>query len=120
MAKQQFVEVAADGHLALPTKTRRKLRLGPGMKFKLLTDDDSMLVMRLVPPSAQSSIGAAELRLQQMALAKIWDDPAEDIYNEHAQSQRCYPGRNGRMPEARSGGTRMAFQPSRRRTAFIS
>ena len=82
MAEQRFVEVAADGRLALPAKTRRKLHLGPGMKFKLLTDDDSMLVLKLVRPAGKSSIGEAELRLQQLGLAKIWDDPAEDIYSE--------------------------------------
>ena len=82
MSEQRFVEVAADGHLALPEETRRKLHLGPGMKFELLTDEHSILVLRLVGPADESSIGEAELRLQQLAVAKIWDDPAEDIYSE--------------------------------------
>jgi hypothetical protein len=82
MPDKQLVEVAADGHLALPEETFRKLNLGPGMKFKLLADDDAVLVMKLAVPIEQSSVGEAELRLQQAALAKIWDDPAEDLYNE--------------------------------------
>lgn len=83
MANTQLVEVAADGHLALPEATVNKLHLGPGMKLKVLADDDAVLVMKLLNGTMEESTAReGELRLQQAALAKIWDDPAEDIYNE--------------------------------------
>ncbi|MBM4048338.1 MAG: hypothetical protein FJ279_24820 [Planctomycetes bacterium] len=83
MRESQFAEVAPDGHLALPEETVRKLGLGPGMKFRLLADDEAILVMKLVAgPYSRTSVTQADLRLQQAALAKIWDTPAEDLYND--------------------------------------
>ncbi|NCO35662.1 MAG: hypothetical protein AUJ92_21075 [Armatimonadetes bacterium CG2_30_59_28] len=79
----QYAEVASDGHLALPEETYRKLHLGPGMKFELLTDHDSVLVLKLMSfPTGCSSATDADLRMQQAALNKIWGDPVEDIYND--------------------------------------
>ena len=83
MAEAQLAEVATDGHLALPAETYARLRLGPGMRFKLLAAEEDMLVMRLVSPQQpRSSVGEPELLLQQAALSRIWEDPAEDLYTD--------------------------------------
>ncbi|NCO43817.1 MAG: hypothetical protein COZ06_38215 [Armatimonadetes bacterium CG_4_10_14_3_um_filter_66_18] len=83
MAEAQLAEVAADGHLALPAEAYARLNLGPGMRLKLLAAEEDMLVMRLVSPRQPlSSVGEADLLLQQAALSRVWDDPAEDLYND--------------------------------------
>ena len=80
MTTGQVAEVVADGHLALSDETCQKLRLTVGTRFELLTDNEDVLVLRRVA-DGMSSVTAAELRLQQAALAKVWDDPDEDRYN---------------------------------------
>jgi len=53
------------------------------MRLKLLAAEEDMLVMRLVSPRQPlSSVGEADLLLQQAALSRVWDDPAEDLYND--------------------------------------
>lgn len=80
---QQILELKANGHLVFPEQTFRKLRLTAGMKFKLLADNDGVLVLKLLDtPVDRSSITENELQLQQAALEKIWNDPVEDIYND--------------------------------------
>ena len=83
MAEAQMAEVAADGRLALPAEAYANLNLGPGVRLKLLAAEGDMLVMRLVRPHpARSSVGEPEMLLQQTALSKVWDDPAEDLYDD--------------------------------------
>jgi hypothetical protein len=64
----------------LPEETCRKLRLTVGAKFKLLSDDEGVLVLKLME-TGLTSVTEADLRLQQSALPKIWDDPNEDMYD---------------------------------------
>ena len=80
---QQILDVTADGHLVLPEQTLRKFRFSAGMKFKLLADNDGVLVLKLLDmPIDRSGVTENELQLQQAALEKIWNNPAEDIYND--------------------------------------
>jgi len=74
----RYAEAITDNQIALPEESCRKLKLRKGMKLKLLTDDESILVLKLV---GNTQIDEASLFLQQQALAKIWDNPAEDIYD---------------------------------------
>ena len=78
-----LVEVGHDGRLSLPEEASRRLHLLPGTKLEVLAADDPVLVMRRSETAAPASaIAEGELRLQQQSLARIWDDPAEDIYSD--------------------------------------
>jgi len=80
---QKILEITADGHLVLPEQTLHKFRFSAGMKFKLLADNDGVLVLKLLDmPVARSGVTENELQLQQAALDKMWNNPAEDIYND--------------------------------------
>ncbi len=80
---QPILELKENGRLVLPEKTLRKLSLSAGKRFKLLTDDDGVIVLKLLDSEVnRSSVTESELRLQQEALEKIWNNPAEDIYND--------------------------------------
>jgi len=71
------------GHLVLPEEVLRQFNLIEGMKFKLLAADEGVLVLKLIndAPTEQTGVTEIDLRLQQIALAKIWDSPEEDIYD---------------------------------------
>ena len=57
------------------------MRLRAGMRFKLLADEDGVLVLRLVrKEETENQIDDGSLLLQQQALKNIWDSEKEDIY----------------------------------------
>ncbi|MBI1928459.1 hypothetical protein HYR99_29980 [Candidatus Poribacteria bacterium] len=82
MAETPYAQMVG-GHLVLPEEVLRQLNLIEGMKFKLLAADEGVLVLKLIndAPTEQTSVTEVDLRLQQIALAKIWDSPEEDIYD---------------------------------------
>ncbi len=86
MAETPYAQMVG-GHLVLPEEVLRQLNLIEGMKFKLLTADEGVLVLKLIDTfTEQTSVTEADLRLQQMALAKIWDSPEEDIYDANLRT----------------------------------
>ena len=53
------------------------------MRFKLLTDEDDILVLRLVrEKETKTQIDESSLLLQQQALKNIWDSEEEDVYEQ--------------------------------------
>jgi hypothetical protein len=50
------------------------------MRFKLLADEDDVLVLRLVREEG-TQVDESSLLLQQQALKNIWDNKEEDVYN---------------------------------------
>jgi len=57
------------------------MRLRAGMRFKLLADEDDVLVLRLVrEEETETQIDEGSLLLQQQALKNIWDSKEEDVY----------------------------------------
>ena len=61
-----------------------KMRLRAGMRFKLLADEDGVLVLRLVrKEETETQIDEGSLLLQQQALKNIWDREEEDAYDKH-------------------------------------
>ena len=76
-----YVEITEDGYLSIPKRSVEKMRLRPGMRFKLLADADGVLVLRLVrEEETETQIDEGSLLLQQQALKNIWDSEEEDIY----------------------------------------
>ena len=76
-----YIEITEDGFLSLPKRSLEKMRLKAGMRFKLLADEDDVLVLRLVrEEDAESQIDEGSLLLQQQALKNIWDSEEEDVY----------------------------------------
>ena len=43
-----YIEITEDGLLSIPKRSLEKMRLKAGMRFKLLADDDDVLVLRIV------------------------------------------------------------------------
>lgn len=41
-----YVEITGDGFLSIPKRSIEKMRLKTGMRFKLLADEDDVLVLR--------------------------------------------------------------------------
>jgi len=77
-----YVKITKDGYLSIPKRSVEKMRLRAGMRFKLLADEDDVLVLRLVrEEETESQIGKGSLLLQQQALKNIWDSEEEDIYD---------------------------------------
>ena len=74
-----YVEITEEGYLSIPKRCVEKMRLRAGMRFKLLTDEDDVLVLRLVREE-ETEIDAGSLLLQQQALKNIWDSEEEDSY----------------------------------------
>ena len=51
------------------------------MRFKLLADEDDILVLRLVhEEKTRAQVDMSSLLLQQQALKNIWDSEEEDVY----------------------------------------
>jgi len=76
-----YVEITEDGFLSIPKRSLEKLHLKAGMRFKLLADEDDVLVLRLVrEEDVESQVDAGSLLLQQQALRNIWDSEEEDVY----------------------------------------
>jgi len=74
-----YVEITEDGYLSIPKRSVEKLRLRAGMRFKLLADEDDVLVLRLVREE-ETQVDEGSLLLQQQALKNIWDSKEEDVY----------------------------------------
>ena len=49
------------------------------MRFKLLADEEDVLVLRLVHED-ETQVDESSLLLQQQALKNIWDSKEEDVY----------------------------------------
>jgi bifunctional DNA-binding transcriptional regulator/antitoxin component of YhaV-PrlF toxin-antitoxin module len=75
-----YVEITEDGYLSIPKRSIEKMRLRAGMRFKLLADEDDVLVLRLVREEG-TQVDESSLLLQQQALKNIWDSKEEDVYN---------------------------------------
>ncbi|MEA2074369.1 MAG: hypothetical protein U9O85_01335 [Euryarchaeota archaeon] len=76
-----YIEITEDGFLSIPKRSLEKLHLKAGMRFKLLADEDDVLVLRLVrEEDAESQVDESSLLLQQQALKNIWDSEEEDVY----------------------------------------
>lgn len=76
-----YIEITEDGYLSIPKRSLEKMRLKAGMRFKLLADDDDVLVLRIVrEEDAESQVDKGSLLLQQQALKNIWDSEEEDVY----------------------------------------
>jgi hypothetical protein len=57
------------------------MQLRAGMRFKLLADEDDILVLRLVrEEETKTRVDESSLLLQQQALKNIWDSEEEDVY----------------------------------------
>ena len=53
------------------------------MRFKLLADEDDILVLRLVrEEKIETQVDESSLLLQQQALKNIWDSEEEDVYEQ--------------------------------------
>jgi antitoxin component of MazEF toxin-antitoxin module len=76
-----YIEITEDGFLSIPKRSLEKMRLKAGMRFKLLADDDDVLVLRIVrEEEAESQVDKGSLLLQQQSLKNIWDSEEEDVY----------------------------------------
>ena len=77
----QYVKIAENGYLSIPKRSVEKMRLRAGMRFKLLADEDDVLVLRLVrEEEIKTQVDEGSLLLQQQALKNIWDSEEEDVY----------------------------------------
>ena len=77
----QYVKITENGYLSIPKRSVEKMRLKAGMRFKLLADEDDILVLRLVrEEETKTQVDEGSLLLQQEALKNIWDSKEEDAY----------------------------------------
>jgi len=77
----QYVKITENGYLSIPKRSVEKMRLRAGMRFKLLADEDDVLVLRLVrEEETETQVDEGSLLLQQQALKNIWDSEEEDVY----------------------------------------
>ncbi|HJH27605.1 MAG TPA: hypothetical protein C5S37_12785 [Methanophagales archaeon] len=77
----QYVEITEEGYLSIPKRSLEKMHLKAGMLFKLLADEDDVLVLRLVrDKEVEKLVDEGSLLLQQQALKNIWDSEEEDVY----------------------------------------
>ena len=82
----QYVEITKEGYLSIPKRSVEKMRLMAGMRFKLLADEDDVLVLRLVrEEETETQVDAGSLLLQQQALKNIWDSKEEDVYEQNIE-----------------------------------
>ena len=77
----QYVEITEDGFLSIPKRSIEKMRLKTGMRFKLLADDEDVMVLKLLrEEETETQIEEGSLLLLQQALKNIWDSEEEDAY----------------------------------------
>ncbi|MCD6206605.1 MAG: hypothetical protein J7J06_01280 [Methanosarcinales archaeon] len=74
-----YAEIVEEGYLSIPRQSIKKMRLKTGMRFKLLADEEDVLVLRLVREE-ETQVDEGSLLLQQQALKNIWDSKEEDVY----------------------------------------
>jgi serine phosphatase RsbU (regulator of sigma subunit) len=72
-------KITKEGYLSIPRQSIKKMRLKTGMRFKLLADEEDVLVLRLVHED-ETQVDESSLLLQQQALKNIWDSKEEDVY----------------------------------------
>ena len=76
-----YVEITEDGFLSIPKRSIEKMRLKTGMRFKLLADEEDVLVLKLLrEEETETQIEEGSLLLLQQALKNIWDSEEEDAY----------------------------------------
>jgi len=76
-----YAEITEKGYLSIPKRSVEKMRLKAGMRFKLLADEDDILVLRLVhEEKTRTQVDMSSLLLQQQSLKNIWDSEEEDVY----------------------------------------
>ena len=73
-----YAEIAEEGDVSIPTRSIENVWSKAGMRFKLLAEED-VLVLRLVREEA-TQFDKGSLLLQQQALKNIWDSKEEDVY----------------------------------------
>jgi len=77
----QYIKITKEAHLLIPKQSIEKMQLKTGMQFKLLADENDVLVLRLVrEEESNTQIDVNSLILQQQSLKNIWDSKEEDIY----------------------------------------
>ncbi len=74
-----YAKITKEGYLSIPRRSIKKMRLKTGMRFKLLADEEDVLVLRLVHEE-ETQVDEGSLLLQQQALKNIWDSKEEDVY----------------------------------------
>lgn len=74
-----YAKITKEGYLSIPKQSIKKMRLKTGMRFKLLADEEDVLVLRLVHED-ETQVDESSLLLQQQALKNIWDSKEEDVY----------------------------------------
>jgi len=74
-----YAEITKEGYLSIPKRSIKKMRLKTGMRFKLLVDEEDILLLRLVREEG-TQVDESSLLLQQQALKNIWDSKEEDVY----------------------------------------
>ncbi len=74
-----YTKITEEGYLPIPRRSIEKMRLKTGMRFKLLADEEDVLVLRLVHEE-ETQVDEGSLLLQQQALKNIWDSEEEDVY----------------------------------------
>jgi hypothetical protein len=61
-----YVEITGDGFLSIPKRSIEKMRLKTGMRFKLLADEDDVLVLKLLrEEETETQIEAGSLLLHR-------------------------------------------------------
>ena len=74
-----YAKITEEGYLSIPRRSIKKMRLKTGMRFKLLADEEDVLVLRLVHEE-ETQVDEGSLLLQQQALKNIWNSEEEDVY----------------------------------------
>ncbi len=76
-----YVEITEGEFLSIPKRSIKKMRLKTGMRFKLLADEEDVLVLKLLrEEETETQIEEGSLLLQQQALKNIWDREEEEAY----------------------------------------
>ncbi len=80
----QYAKITENGYLSIPKRrSLEKMHLKAGMRFKLLADEEDILVLRLVrEEETKIQVDESSLLLQQEALKNIWDSEEEDVYEQ--------------------------------------
>jgi hypothetical protein len=73
-----YAEIAEEGDVSIPTRGIENVWSKAGMRFKLLAEED-VLVLRLVREEV-TQFDKGSLLPQQQALKNIWDSKEEDVY----------------------------------------
>ncbi len=74
-----YAKITEEGYLSIPRRSIKKMRLKTGMRFKLLADEEDVLVLRLVHEE-ETQVDEGSLLLQQQALKNIWNSEEEYVY----------------------------------------